>query len=85
MATEITMPKLGLTMEEGTIVEWVAKPGQSVRQGDTIMVIETEKSNVEVEAEADGVIQQVVAEGETADVEAVLGYVLEAGESVVDT
>jgi pyruvate dehydrogenase E2 component (dihydrolipoamide acetyltransferase) len=83
MAHEIAMPKLGLTMTEGTIVEWVAEPGQTVQKGDPILVVETDKTNLEVGAESSGVVQQVVAAGETVAVETVVGYLLEPGEAPV--
>ena len=84
MAEKITMPKLGLTMEEGTIGEWVAQPGQAVSAGDVLLVIETEKTSIEVEAEADGIVQQVARPGDEVEVEGVIGYLLEPGEAPVD-
>lgn len=84
MAQEITMPKLGLTMTEGTIVEWLAADGQLVKAGDTIAVIETEKANVDLDADAGGVLQQVVAAGVAVPVETVVGYLLGPGEDPVD-
>ena len=83
MALEITMPKLGLTMTEGTVVEWTVESGQAVSAGDTIAFIETEKVNVDLEAEADGVLQHVVPAGETVLVEGLIGYLLEPGEDPV--
>ena len=50
MPTQILMPKLGLTITEGTIVEWVAGEGQAVAAGDIVMLIETDKVEAEVEA-----------------------------------
>ena len=52
MATRILMPKLGLTMTEGTITEWVVSAGEKVSKGSTVMLIETDKVEAEVEAEA---------------------------------
>ena len=51
MATRILMPKLGLTMTEGTITEWVVSAGEKVSKGSTVMLIETDKVEAEVEAE----------------------------------
>ena len=56
----ILMPKLGLTMTEGLLLEWCVKPGESIRQGDTIFVVENDKSAVDVEAQADGVIEEIL-------------------------
>jgi pyruvate dehydrogenase E2 component (dihydrolipoamide acetyltransferase) len=84
MAQEITMPKLGLTMTEGTVREWSLPDGASVRKGDIVAVIETDKVESEVEAEADGVLQHVAAAGDELAVEMVIGYVLEPGEPRVE-
>lgn len=83
MAQPITMPKLGLTMTEGTLVEWLVPDGADVRAGEAIAVIETEKSNVDLEAEAAGTVQQVAAAGATLPVEAVIGHLLAPGEDRV--
>ena len=84
MAEKITMPKLGLTMDEGTIAEWVAEGGQAVAAGDVLLVIETEKTSMEVEAEADGIVQRVAAPGDTIEVEGLIGYLLQPGEKPVE-
>ena len=56
MATEFTMPKLGLTMEEATILEWLVADGQPVSAGAAVMRIETDKVETDVEISADGVL-----------------------------
>jgi pyruvate dehydrogenase E2 component (dihydrolipoamide acetyltransferase) len=82
MATEIRMPRLGHSMTEGTVVAWLAKPGETVRAGQIILTIETDKAEYEVEAPADGLLAKpLVAETATAPVEAVLGWVLAPGEA----
>ena len=53
---EVIMPKMGDAMEEGTLLEWKKQDGETVKRGDIIAEIETDKSNVEVEAEEDGVL-----------------------------
>ena len=50
MATEFLMPKLGLTMEEGTITEWFADDGNSITAGEPLLRIETDKTETDVEA-----------------------------------
>lgn len=66
MAKELLMPKLGLTMEEGTIVEWYIGEGDSFKSGDLIYAVETEKLTNDVEANDDGEILEIlVHEGET--------------------
>ena len=61
MATNVTMPKLGLTMESGKIVEWKAAEGGEVKQGEILLVVETEKITYEVEAPATGLLHIIVA------------------------
>ncbi|MDF2368975.1 dihydrolipoamide acetyltransferase family protein [Sneathiella sp.] len=64
--TNLTMPKLGLTMTEGTISEWVVSPGDSFKKNDVVLVVETEKIANEIEAPADGVLHDIlVVAGET--------------------
>ena len=57
MATEILLPKLGFSMEEGTIVEWMIEDGGAVTEGQPLFVIESEKSTTEVEAPASGTLK----------------------------
>ena len=82
MAIEIRMPRLGHSMTEGTVVAWLARPGDTVQAGQIILTIETDKAEYEVEAPADGLLSEpVVVETATAPVEAVLGWVLAPGEA----
>ena len=81
MPLEIVMPKLGLTMTEGLIVEWKVKVGDLVQKGDILFVLETEKVTHEVEAPEDGVLAKIlIAENETVPVGTVVGYLGLAGE-----
>ncbi len=81
MPLEIVMPKLGLTMTEGLIVEWKLKTGDLVRKGDILFILETEKVTHEVEAAEDGVLAKIVIpENETVPVGAVVAYLGLAGE-----
>lgn len=74
MATDLLLPKLGLTMTEGVLLEWKVAPGGAVAKGDTLYVVETEKVATDVEADADGVLaEQLVGEGETIPVGTVVG------------
>ena len=59
---EFRMPSLGADMEYGTLVEWNVKPGQKVKRGDVVAVVETQKGAVEVEIWDDGVVDQLVVE-----------------------
>ena len=66
MATEVLMPKLGLTMTEGTIDEWKKNVGDTVKKGEILFSVETDKLTNDVESEADGVLLKIlVPAGET--------------------
>ncbi|OGK89514.1 MAG: biotin attachment protein, partial [Candidatus Rokubacteria bacterium GWF2_70_14] len=56
MRVKVKIPKLGLTMTEATIVEWLKAVGEPVTAGEALLVIETEKAEVEVEAPASGTL-----------------------------
>ena len=79
MATEFLMPKLGLTMEEGTILEWLVPDGAEVTAGSPVMTIETDKVETEVEASASGRLHQVGAVGDTFACGAVIGSIAGRG------
>ena len=81
MLQKIVMPKLGETMEEGTIINWLVAEGDSVRKGDIVMNIETDKAVLEVESFVEGtVLKIVVPEAETVPVGAVVAYVGDEGD-----
>jgi pyruvate dehydrogenase E2 component (dihydrolipoamide acetyltransferase) len=80
MATEFLMPKLGLTMEEGTITEWFADDGASITAGAPLLRIETDKTETDVEAAATGRLHRVGQVGETFACGARIGWFLEEGE-----
>ena len=83
MATELLMPKLGLTMTEGTIDEWKKKVGDTVQKGEILYSVATDKLTNDVEAEADGVLLQIlVPEGETVPCKTLVGWLGAAGEAV---
>ena len=83
MAHEILMPKLGLTMTEGTVEEWKFREGDYVKKGDVIFSVSTDKLTNDVEAEAEGVLLKILLPaGETAPCKAVIAYLGQAGESV---
>ncbi|MDN8618481.1 dihydrolipoamide acetyltransferase family protein [Variovorax ginsengisoli] len=75
MRRELLMPKLGLTMAEGVMTEWLLAPGTAFKAGDSIFIIESEKAAVEVPADADGVLLEITAQpGETVPVGAAIGW-----------
>ncbi len=77
------MPKLGLTMTEGTIEEWKKKEGDAVKKGDILFSVATDKLTNDIEADTDGVLLKVLfGAGETAACKAVVAYIGQAGEAV---
>ena len=75
MAVPINVPKLGVSMTEGTIVEWLVADGDSVTEGQPIYVIETDKVENEVEATASGTVRITGEEGETYSVGQAIGEI----------
>ena len=85
MAYEVLMPQLGLTMEEGTVSQWIKHEGDEVKAGDVILEITTDKLTNEVASEHDGVLLKIVAqEGEDVPVKGLLAYIGQPGEAVGD-
>lgn len=85
MATAISMPKLGMTMEEGTVVEWPLGPGEPVEKGDTVLVIESEKAEVEIESPASGVFRHTYIDvGETVPCGSLLGAITDTSDEPFD-
>jgi pyruvate dehydrogenase E2 component (dihydrolipoamide acetyltransferase) len=82
--TDITMPRLSDSMEEGTILRWLKRDGETVEEGEDLVEIETDKATVTHPAEAAGVVEVVVAEGSSARVGDVIARVgVEAGGAAV--
>jgi pyruvate dehydrogenase E2 component (dihydrolipoamide acetyltransferase) len=83
MATEIQLPALSPTMTEGKIVKWLKKEGDKVSSGEAIAEVETDKSNLEVEAFDDGVLLKIIVpEGATGKVGAPIAVIGQKGENV---
>jgi pyruvate dehydrogenase E2 component (dihydrolipoamide acetyltransferase) len=83
MAVEIVMPRMGLTMESGTVVAWLKAEGEIVASGEPLLEIETDKTTVEIESPGDGLLGGIQAQpGDTVAVGTVIGYLLEEGESL---
>src|SRR5919108_3725462 len=61
--SDVNMPKLSDTMEEGTIVEWKKKSGDEVKTGDVLAEVESDKATFDLEADADGTLQILVEQG----------------------
>jgi pyruvate dehydrogenase E2 component (dihydrolipoamide acetyltransferase) len=85
MATDVVMPRLSDSMEEGTILRWIKSPGDSVEQGEELVEIETDKANMVYEAPSAGtLVETVAAEGDTLPIGEVIARIGEAGEAPVE-
>lgn len=83
MATAVLMPKLGLTMDEGTITRWLKQAGSEVAKGDPIAEIETDKATAVIEAEASGTLGPILfPEGTSVPVGQPIAYLAAPGEEV---
>ncbi|MEO1249797.1 MAG: biotin/lipoyl-containing protein, partial [Pseudomonadota bacterium] len=86
MPTEVLMPALSPTMEEGTLAKWLVKEGDTVSSGDLLAEIETDKATMEFEAVDEGTVGKIlVSEGtEAVKVNTPIAVLLEDGESADD-
>lgn len=75
MATQILLPKIGFSMNEGEIAEWLAADGDQVTEGEPLYLLEADKSANEVEAPASGILRILAPAGETYEVGTVLGTI----------
>jgi pyruvate/2-oxoglutarate dehydrogenase complex dihydrolipoamide acyltransferase (E2) component len=76
MATEVILPMLGETMNEGTIVAWSKKEGDAIKPGDVLYSVESDKATLEVESTAGGYLQRILAPaGSTVAVLSVVAYI----------
>ena len=83
MAELITMPKLGFDMAEGKLGEWIKKAGDAVTQGETVLLVETDKASVEVPAFRSGVLHKILVEaGESVPIGTPIAVIGEPGEAV---
>ena len=83
MAEKINMPRLSDTMEEGTVAKWFKKVGDSVKEGDILAEIETDKATMEFESFSEGELLHIgIKEGETAPVDSLLAILGNKGEDI---
>jgi pyruvate dehydrogenase E2 component (dihydrolipoamide acetyltransferase) len=81
--SEVVMPRLSDSMEEGTILKWLVEPGANVKRGQELVEIETDKATMTYEADADGALEIVAAEGDTLPIGALIARIGEgAGPAV---
>src|SRR3954454_11375826 len=85
MASDVTMPRLSDSMEEGTVLKWLVEEGGEVKRGEPLVEIETDKANMTYDADADGVLVEIVAqEGDTLEIGEVIARIGDAGEAKSD-
>ena len=83
MAHKVIMPKAGQTMEEGTIVQWLKNEGDAIGKGDALMVVQTDKADLEVEASEGGILTRIlVPAGDTVPVLTTVAVVTAPGETL---
>lgn len=75
MATEIILPKLGFSMTEGQIAEWLVADGATVTEGTPLYLLEADKASNEIDAPASGTLHIESEVGETYEVGTVIGYI----------
>ena len=84
MPTEIYLIKSGMTMTEGVVEEWYIADGAAVQAGELLYRLETEKINLDVDAEVSGIVRHLVGVGETREPGDVIGMIYDASETVPD-
>ncbi len=82
MATPVTLPRLGQGMESGTIVRWLGSEGDTVKPGDPLYELDTEKVTQEVEAETEGVLLKILVRKGEVPVGTAVAFIGEAGEAI---
>ena len=75
MATEVLIPKLGFSMNEGEVKEWLAKDGADIKEGQPLYLLEAEKSANEIESPASGKLKILKPTGETYEVGTVIAVI----------
>ena len=75
MASEIRIPKIGMSATEMTLLEWMFADGEAVSVGDVIYTVETDKTTAEIEAQDSGVLRVLGTEGETYPIGAIIGLI----------
>src|SRR5690606_34022206 len=83
LATEVRMPKLGMTMEEGTVQVWFKREGDPVQKGEPLLSVLTDKIDIEVDAPASGILRKIlVPAGQTVPINTPIAIIAAAGEIV---
>ena len=75
MATEVRIPKIGMSATEMTLTEWMFGEGEAVTAGETLYTVETDKTATEIPAQASGVLRVIGVEGDVYPVGALIGRI----------
>lgn len=75
MSTEVLLPKIGFTMDEGSLSEWLVADGATATLGQPLYTLESDKSSIEVESPATGILHIIVAAGQTYHVGTLLAHI----------
>ncbi len=85
MATQVIMPQLGESVEEGTIIKWLLAEGETIKEFEPLLEVNTDKVDTEIPAPASGTLLKIlIPEGETVKAGTLLAWIGEAGESLPD-
>jgi|TARA_R110001583_G_C5661109_1_gene409631 pyruvate/2-oxoglutarate dehydrogenase complex dihydrolipoamide acyltransferase (E2) component len=76
MSIDVLLPKIGFSMNEGTVSEWLAVDGAEIKEGDPLFTLESEKSVEEIEAPASGKLKIIKPAGEACECGTVIGQIL---------
>lgn len=76
MSTQVLLPKLGFSMNEGTLAEWLIADGSAVQEGQPLYTLEAEKATQEIEAPVSGTLKIIAQTGETYEVGTVLAEII---------
>lgn len=83
MAVKVVMPKLGLTMKEGTVVKWLKQEGEMVKKGESLLEVSTDKINNEIESPGDGILRKILVPAEMkVPISTLIGILAEENEDI---
>ena len=85
MSTPVIMPKVDMDQEKATIISWEKKEGETVKQDETLLIVETEKVAIDVTSPASGILAGIKFQsGDVVPVATVIAHILKAGETLAD-
>ena len=85
MPIDVVMPRLGMSMQEGTVLDWRVQPGQTVAKGQILLLIESEKTEAEIESPGSGTLRHVYVDpGETVPCETLLAVLTQTSDEAFE-